>query len=142
MNKITIKALFIKPEHGNNSVKVNSFTLFEDAGIKGDCFAQGGERQISIVLSKALEEMKRLSSKRPCLIRFTYNMEINADAAELATGTRLKIGNSVIEITQIGRKCHNLCESVDKDCPLIEGCIFAKVIKGGVISVGDEVEIC
>jgi|LSQX01.2.fsa_nt_gb MOSC domain-containing protein YiiM len=142
MIKGTVKELFIKPLQGNPPVKYNSFTLIRNTGIENDCFAQGGNRQISIVLSKALEEMRHLSSERPCLIRFTYNMEIDADAMDLAAGARLKIGNAVIEITQIGKKCHNLCESVDEGCPLIRGCIFARVITGGTVSAGDEVEIC
>ena len=65
------------------------------------------------------------------------------ELVSLAVGTRLKVGNSVLEVTQIGKECHNDCEikrTAGKCVMPTEG-IFAIVIEEGEIFPGDEISI-
>ena len=58
---------------------------------------------------------------------------------ELLIGSRLKIGETLLEISQIGKECHNRCAIYHQagDCVMPKEGIFAKVIEGGVIVAGD-----
>jgi MOSC domain-containing protein YiiM len=62
----------------------------------------------------------------------------------LLPGTQLAVGNMVIlEISQIGKTCHTGCaifKEVGK-CIMPKEGVFAKVVKGGEIRTGDEVEV-
>ena len=65
------------------------------------------------------------------------------ELVSLAVGTRFKVGNSVLEVTQIGKECHNDCEikrTAGKCVMPTEG-IFAIVIEEGEIFPGDEISI-
>ena len=68
---------------------------------------------------------------------------IGMELFTLPVGTKLKIGEAVIEITQIGKECHSGCEiaKIVGKCIMPTEGIFAKVVIGGEIKVGDEIEI-
>jgi MOSC domain-containing protein YiiM len=80
-----------------------------------------------------------------CFGRFAEN--ITTEGIVLSTlplGTKLKMGeDAIIEITKIGKECHNECEikRLAGDCVMPKEGIFGKVIKGGKISKDDEIII-
>ena len=55
-------------------------------------------------------------------------------------GTIFKCNDVILELTQIGKKCHSACEIFHQvgDCIMPREGVFARVIHGGVIKVGDE----
>ncbi len=57
---------------------------------------------------------------------------------ELPVGTRLKIGDTIQEVTQIGKECHSGCEIARKvgKCVMPKEGIFTKIIKGGIVKSG------
>jgi len=65
-------------------------------------------------------------------------------AGAVRVGDRLKLGDSVlVEITQIGKKCHNDGCAIKKatgDCIMPREGLFARVIEPGRVSRGDGVE--
>ena len=66
----------------------------------------------------------------------------NVDIIGLAVGDKLAIGEARLEITQKGKECLNpcaICEQVG-DCVMPREGIFARVLKGGTVRVGDAVE--
>ena len=65
------------------------------------------------------------------------------DFKTLPVGTRLKCNDVILEITQIGKQCHNGCEifKLMGDCIMPREGVFAKVIHGGTISEGDEMGV-
>ena len=71
---------------------------------------------------------------------------INTRGIELKTlpvGTHLRVGETELEITQIGKQCHNDCQikrTAGKCVMPTEG-IFAIVIKEGRVKAGDEIEV-
>ena len=65
------------------------------------------------------------------------------DLRHLPVGTRLACGEVLLEVTQIGKQCHNGCEIFRfmGDCIMPREGIFAKVLRGGMISEGDEITV-
>jgi len=65
------------------------------------------------------------------------------DLLKVPVGQQLAFGQSVVlEITQIGKECHNdgcVIKKATGDCIMPREGLFAKVIKGGTISVNDEI---
>ena len=61
----------------------------------------------------------------------------------LSIGTRFKISDVIFEVTQIGKECHQKCAIYHQigDCIMPKEGIFARVLNGGVIRAGDEIEI-
>jgi MOSC domain-containing protein YiiM len=63
------------------------------------------------------------------------------DFAGLPVGTVLRSGDVVLEITQIGKECHNHCAIFERmgDCIMPREGVFARVVKGGIIKTGDAI---
>ena len=57
--------------------------------------------------------------------------------------SRFRIGEAVLELTQIGKECHSHCEIYKKmgDCIMPREGVFTEVVKGGLIHRGDAVEM-
>ena len=58
-------------------------------------------------------------------------------------GTRLKIGEALSEVTQIGKECHQDCaiRKATGDCVMPREGIFVKVLASGWVRPGDEVTV-
>ena len=65
------------------------------------------------------------------------------DLKHLPVGTVLRVGKTRLQVTQIGKECHHGCAIFQKmgDCIMPREGVFTRVIHGGTISVGDEMEI-
>lgn len=140
-----MKIVSIAVSHKKGTVKkcISQAELVENHGIKGDAHAGDWHRQLSFLAAESIEKAN------------TDDMEINfGDFAEnIATqgidwtkqpvGSRFKLGsNTLVEITQIGKKCHNKCEIFHRtgDCIMPREGVFAKILNGGTINVGDRIE--
>ena len=126
---------------------VDSIVLIEDYGVEGDAHAEKGSiRQISLLGKESIKKMEDLGVKGLCFGKFAEN--ITTEGIELFTlpvGTQLKIGETIHEVTQIGKKCHaevgcEVARTVGM-CIMPKEGIFTKVIKGGVVKVGDEITV-
>lgn len=53
----------------------------------------------------------------------------------LPLGTRIEIGSAVLEITKIGKECHDACEirRLSGDCVMPRRGVFAAVVKSGEV---------
>jgi len=64
------------------------------------------------------------------------------DFAEVAVGRRITVGDEIeLVVTQIGKECHHGCyirETVG-DCIMPREGVFARVLRGGVVRVGDTI---
>ena len=65
------------------------------------------------------------------------------DFRRLPVGSWIGIGEAVLELTQIGKECHTHCAIYHSvgDCIMPREGVFARVLKGGIIRVGDRVEV-
>lgn len=143
MEEIKIVSLNISKKKGIPKTRVNSVRLIEGWGIEGDVHAGEWHRQLSLLSIESIEKMRKLGlNVRPGA--FAENITIEGiDLLSLNVGSRLFIGDSIIEITQIGKECHSKCAIYYKagDCVMPREGVFAKVVKGGMIKVNDEVYV-
>lgn len=118
--------------------------LIEDFGFEGDAHAGKWHRQVSLLAKESIEKSKGLPTDGLCHGAFAEN--ITTEGIELYTipvGTQLKVGECVIEISQIGKECHEGCaiQKLVGKCVMPREGIFAKVIKGGKVFEGDSIEL-
>lgn len=119
--------------------------LKENHGIEGDAHAGPGIRQISLLGNESIDKIRDSLNIGLCFGRFAENITTEGIVLyELPIGSKLKVGDeAIIEITRIGKECHNECEikRLAGDCVMPREGVFAAVIKGGKITKGDEIEI-
>lgn len=139
-----VSCIQIFVEKGRPGEKKESVMLEEGVGILGDRHADGGDRQISILLSEVREWMEAQSTPGLCFNRYKENIRISGLMPELfREGVLFKIGDAELEITGFAKRCFSECQYVSegKDCILLHGAFYACVVKSGRISNGDGV-IC
>jgi len=117
----------------------------ENYGLEGDAHADSAwHRQVSLLAQESIEKMRR-QGYRVGPGDFAENLTCEGiDLVTLPIGTRLAVGNDIIlEISQIGKECHTGCSVFLQTgkCIMPKEGIFAKVIKGGTVSAGDEIKI-
>ena len=137
-----ILAISISDKKGARKNNVDSATLKEDFGIIGDAHAGTKNRQVSLLAQESIEKMKAKGLKVKAG-DFAENITTEGlDLLSLKIGDRLKINEEIIlELSQIGKVCHTRCSIYYQagDCVMPKEGIFAKVIKGGEIKVGDDI---
>lgn len=116
--------------------------LIENIGLEGDAHAGFMHRQISLI---SMEDIRIMMEKLPELEpgSFAENLTTEGfDLGQLKIGDRIKTGEAVLEVSQIGKECHSHCEVFKKtgECIMPKKGIFTKVIKGGIVKVGDTIE--
>ena len=139
-----IYAISISSNKGVPKENVAEAELIEDHGIKSDAHAGNWHRQISLL---ALESIEKMKSKGLDVVPGNFAENITTKGLsllKLPLKSQLKIGDNIIlEITQHGKECHNRCAIYEQagDCVMPKEGIFAKVIKGGTIKPGDDIEV-
>jgi MOSC domain-containing protein YiiM len=117
----------------------------EDFGIVGDAHGGPGHRQVSFLANESIDKIRDRIQAGLCFGRFAENITTEGiQLSSLPIGTRLKLGDdTVVEITQIGKECHNECEikRLAGECVMPKEGIFGIVIKGGRVKKGDSVDV-
>jgi MOSC domain-containing protein YiiM len=131
-----ILSLNISEKKGEQKIPIKKAVLKVDHGIVGDAHAGNWHRQISLLANEDIETMRGNGID---LDYGDFAENITTEGVilhELPIGTRLNIGNTVLEITQIGKECHHGCAiyAAVGDCVMPRRGIFAKVIEQGEIS--------
>lgn len=138
-----IKAICISEKKGTQKHEVPEAVLTEDWGIEGDAHAGKWHRQVSLLGFQQIEEFRA----RGAQVQFgAFGENLIVDGfrfRELPVGTRLKAGEVLLEMTQIGKECHSHCEiyKVMGDCIMPREGVFAKVLQGGRVRPGDELVV-
>lgn len=121
--------------------------LIEDFGIEGDAHAQQGSiRQLSLLGVESVRKMEALGVKGLCAGKFAENITTEGICLyELPVGTKIQIGETIHEVTQIGKKCHaedgcEIARTVGK-CVMPKEGIFTRILKGGYVKAGDEIKV-
>lgn len=115
-----------------------------DHGLEGDAHAGKWHRQVSLLGVESINKMKAIGIKGLCSGKFAENLTTEGiNLYELPIGTKLQIGESLQEVTQIGKECHSGCAIFHKvgQCIMPKEGIFTKVLKGGKVKVGDEINV-
>ncbi|UCF15284.1 MAG: MOSC domain-containing protein [Phycisphaerales bacterium] len=139
-----IKAISVSEEKGTQKANVPEAALKVDCGIVGDAHAGQWHRQVSLLAFESIEKMITMGADvSPG--NFAENITTEGiDLLALSMGDRIRLGDSVeLKVTQFGKECHSHCEIFQQvgDCIMPREGIFAKVIKPGLISVGDVIEV-
>lgn len=116
----------------------------EDHGLVGDAHAGNWHRQVSLLGVESTKKMEEKGLIDNCSGKFAENITTEGIILyEIEVGTKLKIGETIQEVTQIGKKCHSGCAIKEQvgDCVMPREGIFTKIIKGGIIKPGDEIEV-
>ncbi|SPD75288.1 conserved hypothetical protein [uncultured Desulfobacterium sp.] len=139
-----IVSISLSKKKGTRKIPVQDAVVLKDHGIKGDAHAGKWHRQISFLASESIDRAKG-TGLNVDFGDFAENIATSGiNWMEIPIGTRVKLGESVlIEITQIGKECHQKCAIYYQagDCIMPREGIFGRVLEGGTIRCGDAVTI-
>lgn len=139
----SVVAISISRKKGIPKKNVSCAVAREGWGIEGDVHAGNWHRQISLLAMESIEKMRAKGlNVRPGAFAENITTE-GIDIPNLSVGDRLRIGETELEVTQIGKECHAKCAIYYRagDCVMPREGIFARVIHGGKISAGDGVAV-
>ena len=139
-----IAAVCISEKKGTVKKDIGKCLLIKGYGLAGDAHA-GSERQVSLL---PLESVLRFRERVKGKVEIPYGtfgenlLTEGIDYSKCPVGTMIRCGEALLEITQIGKKCHTSCEirKIAGDCIMPTEGIFAKVLEGGYVTVGDEAQ--
>lgn len=137
-------AISISETKGVPKENIPEGNFIEDFGLEGDAHAGKWHRQVSLLGVESINKMKAIGIEGLCSGKFAENITTEGiNLYELPVGTKLQIGETFQEVTQIGKECHTGCAIFQQigQCIMPKEGIFTKVIKGGKIKVGDEIKI-
>ncbi len=131
-------------QKGVKKEAITEGTLKEDYGLVGDAHADCcTHRQVSLLAAESIDKMRQQGfDVGPG--DFAENLTCEGiDVALLPVGTQLSVGKEIIlEITQIGKKCHSGCAIFRQTgkCIMPKEGVFARVVKGGVVKPEDTIQ--
>ncbi|MGC9356643.1 MAG: MOSC domain-containing protein [Anaerolineae bacterium] len=138
-----VVAVCVSEKKGTPKKDVGSGVLKVDWGLEGDAHAGKWHRQVSLLAWESIEKMRArgLGVKAGSFAEniTTRGLEIHT----LPVGTRLKLGSALVEVTQIGKVCHDRCAIYHAagDCVMPREGIFVKILERGEVKTGDTVEV-
>ncbi len=139
-----VVAINTSDKKGMRKKPIKEALIKADYGIEGDAHASSGwHRQISLLALESIKKMQALGlNVKPG--DFAENITTEGlNLLELPIGTKMKVGEVEMEVSQIGKECHTRCAIYYQagDCVMPKEGIFVKVIKGGKIKEGDKIDI-
>lgn len=138
-----ILAICISEKKGVQKSPVDSAVLLEDWGIEGDAHGGKWHRQVSLLSFEKIEDF-RAKGADVDFGAFGENLVVEGfDLRKIPVGSRFQIGDVLLELTQIGKECHSHCAIFHAvgDCIMPREGVFTKVLKGGSIKAGDEIQL-
>ena len=143
INEATVKAVCISENKGTIKTPVPAIDLRKSFGINGDAHSGDWHRQVSLL---GVESVDKIRVAFPELEPGMFAENILTEGItlyELPIGTRLRVGDALLEITQIGKECHEACEIRRKtgDCVMPREGVFAIVLEESTVRAGDKVEV-
>ncbi|MBR3077477.1 MAG: MOSC domain-containing protein [Oscillospiraceae bacterium] len=139
----SVIAVCVSERRGVRKREVPRIELKRSYGILGDAHAGNWHRQLSLLARESVDTMRQPGLN---LSPGAFAENIVTEGIELKTlpvGTRLRVGPALLEVTQIGKECHNDCaikQAAGKCVMPTEG-IFAIVLEEGTICPGDEIRL-
>ena len=138
-----LRAICISEKRGTEKTEVPEAEIKKEWGICNDAHGGNWHRQISLLSGEKIDEFR---SRGADIANgaFGENLIIEGyDLRALPVGTRFRIGEVLLELTQIGKECHSHCEIYKRmgDCIMPREGVFAVVIEEGHIKKGDPVTV-
>ena len=136
-------AVCVSEARGTPKRNIGRARLRADWGVEGDAHAGNWHRQVSLLSYEAVQAFNARGAN-VADGAFGENLLVSGfDFKRLPVGTRLRCGDVRLEITQIGKECHSGCEIYQRvgDCIMPREGVFARVLAGGEVAVGDEMTL-
>lgn len=139
----TVVSVCISEKKGTQKHAVSQIQLRRRHGIVGDAHAGDWHRQVSLLAEESVDTMRSAALPLPAGAFAENILTRELELKTLPVGTRLKIGETLLEVTQIGKQCHNDCKikQLAGKCVMPTEGIFAVVLEEGVIRPGDSIEV-
>jgi MOSC domain-containing protein YiiM len=141
IREFSILSINISERTGEQKTPVDRALLREGHGIVGDAHAGDWHRQVSLLADEDIQTMRGKGVDLP-FGAFAENLTTrDIDLASLPIGARLRVGAALLEVTQIGKECHQGCAIFHAvgDCVMPRRGVFARVLQGGEI---DRASLC
>ncbi len=137
-----VLAVCISEKKGERKTPVASVELRPEHGIVGDAHAGEWHRQVSLLAIESIRKMQKMGLD---VDSGDFAENITTEGVYLVAlpiGSHLKIGEVLLEVTQIGKECHTRCAIYHQagDCVMPKEGIFAKVLTNGIVKSGDAIE--
>jgi MOSC domain-containing protein YiiM len=136
-----VVAVCISEKKGERKTPVAEVRVRENHGIAGDAHAGEWHRQVSLLAEESIDKMRALGLD-VTVGDFAENITTRGiELVTLPVGSRLR-GETILEVSQIGKECHTRCAIYYQagDCVMPKEGIFTRVITGGKIRPGDQVQ--
>jgi molybdenum cofactor synthesis domain-containing protein len=119
--------------------------VVDGRGIVGDAHAGEWHRQASLLAVESIERFSTATGRQFRYGEFAENITTRGvDLLKAAVLDRLSIGDVELEVTQLGKACHEkgcaIYQTIGKCIMPTEG-IFGRVIKGGTVRPGDAITL-
>jgi len=142
-----VVAVCTSKEKGVRKESIGEAKLVAGWGMEGDAHAGKWHRQVSLLGINSIEKMRKMAKKKNInLVPGDFAENITVDGLEVFTlpvGTYLTAGETLLEVTQIGKKCHHGCEIFKQvgHCVMPKEGIFTRVLVGGMVKAEDIIEL-
>jgi MOSC domain-containing protein YiiM len=139
-----VKAVNISEKKGVIKHPISEGEFIVDWGLKGDAHGGNWHRQVSLLGQESIDKMTALGIEGLCTGKFAENLTTEGiELYSLPIGTKLKINDVEMIVTQIGKECHVGCQIRTQvgDCIMPREGIFTKILQPGTIRPGDKIEI-
>jgi len=134
----------ISTEKGVIKTRIKRGFFKIDFGLEGDAHGGNWHRQVSLLGEESIDKLRGKINKELVPGIFAENITTQGITLyELPIGTKLSIGEVIMEVTQIGKECHKGCEIMKTtgECVMPREGIFAQVLEEGWIEPGDEISV-
>ncbi|MDD3346581.1 MOSC domain-containing protein [Oscillibacter sp.] len=138
-----VVAVCTSPARGTEKENVGFGRFTPEWGLVGDAHGGDWHRQVSLLSADKIAAFNEKGAKVH-FGAFGENLVVEGvDFRALPVGTRLRCGTVVLELTQLGKDCHSHCAIYQRmgECIMPRQGVFARVLEGGDIAVGDELSI-
>ncbi len=140
-----VVAINISEQKKTPKKSIHEGVLIENFGFEGDAHAGKWHRQVSLLAKESIERAQGMRTDGLCHGMFAENITTEGIVLHtLPVGTKLRIGDTaLIEITQIGKECHDGCaiKELVGQCIMPKEGIFGIVLKGGSVKENDIITI-
>lgn len=138
-------AVNVSGKRGEIKHNINEAFIKENYGLETDAHSGDWHRQVSLLSLSSFDKMRKMGAIGLDYGVFAENITVGGlDVATLPLQSKIKVGEAILKVTQIGKECHNQGCAIKKQvgsCVMpIEG-IFTRVLSSGWVKVGDQVEV-
>ena len=135
-----VLAICISKHKGTLKNEVSEANFIEEFGIEGDAHAGKWHRQVSLLAFEKIDDFRNKGGNVD-FGAFGENLVVDGiELHKLPVGQQLQVGEVLLEVTQIGKECHDKCAIYYQvgECIMPKNGIFTRVHKGGKVKVGDQ----